>query len=375
MKYTFSALDLHFLVRELQDLVSAKIDKIYQPEKHDFLFIFHVPNTGKRFLRITLPNSMFITDFKGEIPEQPFQFCMFLRKQLSSARLREVRQLGFERIVMFLFETKEGKFRLYVELFSGGNVILCDEQDIIRSALVTKKWKDRTIRGNVKYEYPKREHDFLELDEKELAALVQDSDKDSIVKTLALDLGLGGKYAEELCLRAGIDKSRRKPAEAGFKKLFSELKKLREEKANPGIILKDGKEVDIAPVNMKVYEGYDVNLFNTFSEALGKVLTERVMDEQLIKSEESHSREIRKYEKMISEQEQTINSLEKSIEENQRKAELIFEKYAEVSEIISELKKARLKYSWKEIKEKLKGHDRIKEINEKDKKVVVELGD
>jgi len=375
MKYTLSALDLHFLVSEMQELISAKVEKIYQPEKHDFLFVFHVPNAGKRFLRITLPNSMFMTDFKGEIPEQPLQFCIFLRKQLSNARLREISQLGFERIVKFLFETKDSKFRLYVELFSTGNVILCDEQDMIRSALVTKKWKDRTVRGNVKYEYPMRDHDLLKMDEEEFLGLVRDSDKDSIVKTLALDLGLGGKYAEELCQRAGIDKTISKPDPVQVKKLFSEISKLRKEKIKAGIIMKGTKTVDVVPVAMKSYESYGVNLFNTFSEALGKVLTEKVIDEQKTRAEEKHSRELRKYEKMISEQEETIAGLEKSISENQRKGELIFERYSEVSGIMTELKKARKKYSWKEIREKLKGHITIKEINEKEKKIVVELGD
>ena len=44
-----------------------------------------------------------------------------------------------------------------------------------------------------------------------------------------------------------------------------------------------------------------------------------------------------------------------------------------IKEILDEIGKASKKYSWKEIKEKLKGHKTVKEINEKDRKVVVDI--
>jgi len=40
---------------------------------------------------------------------------------------------------------------------------------------------------------------------------------------------------------------------------------------------------------------------------------------------------------------------------------------------MDELNKISLKHSWKEIKEKLKGHKVIKEINEKEKKIIIEV--
>ena len=55
------------------------------------------------------------------------------------------------------------------------------------------------------------------------------------------------------------------------------------------------------------------------------------------------------------------------------KGEIIYNKYNIIKEVLDELDKASKKYSWKEIKEKLKGHKIIKEINEKDRKVVVEV--
>jgi predicted ribosome quality control (RQC) complex YloA/Tae2 family protein len=373
MKYTLTALDLHFLIIELQDLINAKIDKIYQPVKEDFLFIFHVPGKGKKILRITLPNQMFITDFKGETPQTPLHFCMMLRKYLSNSRLRKIRQLGFERIVEFVFEKKDGKMKLFVELFSAGNVILCDDKEVIKSALITKKWKDRTIRGNIPYEYPKRDHDILKIDEKGFFDVIKNSNKESIVKSLALDFGLGGKYSEELCLRTGVDKEKVKVDDSEIKKLFSEVEKLSKEKVNAVIILKENEPFDVVPIQMKSYEGLEVNQFNTYSEALGEILTVKVIEEQTKKAQAGHNKELKRMEKIVSGQDETIKKLKKTVVDNQKKGEMIFEKYEAINEILIQVNKARKKYSFKEIKKKLKGHEVIKEVNEKNKEIVVDI--
>jgi len=228
--YTISALDLHYLVKELQLLISAKVDKIYQPDKTTLIIRFHIPNTGKKILRIDLPSHMFLTDFKGEIPEQPSGLCMMLRKNIGNSRVREISQLGFERIVKFVLETKVGKFNLYAELFSQGNIILTTEDDMIKGAVITKKWKDRTIRGNIKYEYPKRDIDFNTIKKADFVKVIKNSDKENIVKTLALEFGLGGMYAEELCLRAKVDKDKKKLTLDELNRLYIESEIIRNDK-------------------------------------------------------------------------------------------------------------------------------------------------
>ena len=321
MKYTLTALDLHFLINEFQDLINAKIDKIYQPVKEDFLFIFHVPGVGKKILRITLPNQMFITDFKGKTPQTPLHFCMMLRKNLSNARLRSIKQLGFERIIEFVFEKKEGKMKLFVELFSTGNVILCNEKEIIKSALVTKKWKDRTIRGNIAYEYPKRDYDVLKIDENEFTNVIKKSNKESIVKSLALDFGLGGKYSEEICLRAGVDKDTSRVDDKEIKNLFLEIKKLRTEKINAGIALKEKEPYDVSPIQMKSAEEFEIKPFNSYSEALSEVLTTKVIEEQTKVAEAGHNKQLKRMEKIVNGQEDTIEKLKKVVVDNQKKTQ------------------------------------------------------
>ena len=72
-------------------------------------------------------------------------------------------------------------------------------------------------------------------------------------------------------------------------------------------------------------------------------------------------------------QEAKIIELQKSADENQRKGEAIYEKYQLAFSILEEIKKARKTHSWKEIKEKLKGHKIIKEVNEKTGEIVLDI--
>ena len=84
-------------------------------------------------------------------------------------------------------------------------------------------------------------------------------------------------------------------------------------------------------------------------------------------------KEIEKFKRRMEQQEQTIKELGDKEVKERGKADLIYKNYELVNEIIAELRKARKKYDWKEIKERLKGHKVIKSVNSKDKTVEIEL--
>ena len=77
---------------------------------------------------------------------------------------------------------------MIIELFSLGNIVLCNEDYTIMSALENKNWSERSIRGGVKYEFPIRQNNPLELTEHEFEKIIKESDKESIVKKLAIEL-------------------------------------------------------------------------------------------------------------------------------------------------------------------------------------------
>ncbi len=363
-----NALELHYLLSELKVLVGGKIDQIYQPEKKELLFSFHIPSVGKKILRVKVPNFLYLTEFKGGMPETPADYCIFLRRRLENARLREISQKGFERVVEFSFEKAESKFYLIIELFSKGNVILCDDKHMIISPLEIQKWKDRTIMPKLPFKFPERENNFLTLTFEELVDIVEKSDKENIVKTIAIELGLGGAYAEELCLMAGIDKAKKKIDDKEVKFLFKAVEAMRSQEIKPCIY-----GDTITPFEMLRHKAEACETAASYNEALDKVLSVEKKGEIREKGDSAYQKKVAELKRIISQQELKVKQIEAGIGEDKRKGELIYENYQKIDLLLKEMKKAREKHSFKEIKEILKNSKLVKEINEKDKTVTIDL--
>lgn len=370
MKQELTSLDLYYLVKEFQALVGARIDKIYEQDenKNEFLFVFHKSGVGKLMLRFNLPGLAYLTDYKQIFPESPPGFCVFLRKHLASARIKEIRQKGFERILEIVFTTREGIKILICELFSKGNMLLLEEDYKIRGLLKSQNWQARTIRGGIKYEYPPEQVNTLSLGEEQIKNIITKSKKDSIVKTLAVDLGLGGLYAEELCKRAKINKEKKKLDDKEIKKLFKELNGLFNEK------IKANKVNDeLIPFDLVLFEHEKKDYYESFNQALDDVLTEKVVKEVEQKvAKEKQSKE-NKVKLILKKQEERIKVLEKSIIDNQRKGESIYEHYTELKELLEQINIDRKKMSWEELKKKYKTNKLIKEIDEKQGLITLDI--
>jgi predicted ribosome quality control (RQC) complex YloA/Tae2 family protein len=375
MQKELSSLDLHCLIKELQALISAKVEQIYQIEKDELFIQLHVPSQGKHLIRIVLGKLIYLASNKAGVPEKPPGFCLFLRKKLKNARLRSITQLGFERAIEFLFETKEDKFRLIVESFSTGNIILCDENGIILSPMKSQDWKDRILRPKEIYIRPTQQHNILEMTEPDLNTLLRKSDKESLVKSLAIELSLGGTYAEELCLTAKLDKNM-KPnqlSDKETKELFGSIQALISRDIDARIVMKDCLPKDITPFPLEIYKDLKSDTAGSFNQALDSILTRKAEQEEIMHVESKAESKLKKIELMIHEQEQRMKGLEASAEENQRKGELIYENYPLAEQILKEIKEKRKTHSWAEIKELLKHNKLIKNIDESTGDITVEL--
>jgi len=365
MKVQVSALELHYLVEELKFLVGGKIDQIYHPKKNELLLSFHVPSKGKFLLKVLVPNFLYLTNFKPP-QESPSGFCTYLRKKLSSARLRSVEQRDFERVVEFVFETKEERFSLVLELFGRGNILLLKEDKIL-SAVDYPIWKDRAVKPGDAYVYPKKDFNFFVFSENELVQLLAKSDKESIVRALAMDLGLGGLFAEEICFVAGIDKDNSPKKIDDFKKLFKSIDVLRNNKVVPCVC-----DSELLPFDLRSKVCVKSS-FSSFNELLDSELTKASIELAGGVEEKAKSKESDKLKRIISAQQESIKELEVKESVEREKADLIYHNYQLVNDVLSQIKDARKKFSFAEMKEKLKGHKLIKDFNAKDKSVTVDL--
>ena len=111
----------------------------------------------------------------------------------------------------------------------------------------------------------------------------------------------------------------------------------------------------------------------TYNKAFDMILSEEEKEAEKKKTTSKYEEKLRKVRSMIEIQEKSVKNLQKTGSESTEAGEFIYNNYQFIDDILKELRKAREKYSWKEIKEKLKDHKVIKEIREKEGKIVVEI--
>ena len=371
MKKQISSLELSYIVKELQVLVNSRIDKIYHSSDKEFYLQFYIPSKGKKILKIIAGKFLYFAGAKEET-QQPSGFCMFLRKHLTNARVKEIEQIKPERIVKFIFEKAGKKNILIIEFITKGIMVLCDESYTILNALEFVDFSNRSIKPKVKYEHPRMEYNLFKIKKENLEELFKKTKKESVVKALAVNLGLGGIYSEEICLLSKISKSKepKKLAKKEIESILDSIKSITNKKLNPVIYYKNDEAADVVPFELQYYKDLEKKEYKNFNEALDYYYSKEFKEE---KKPTKHDKEIEKIKRIIQEQETTIEKFKKSEKQNREKGELIYNNFQLIEEILREINKAAKKYPWKEIKEKLKGHKLIKDIDIVEKRLVVDL--
>ncbi|KAI1454071.1 hypothetical protein F4805DRAFT_441019 [Annulohypoxylon moriforme] len=126
MKQRFSSLDVKVIAHELStSLVSLRVSNIYDLSSKILLFKFAKPEIKKQLV-IESGFRCHLTDFARTTAAAPSGFVQKLRKALKTRRVTAVSQIGTDRIIEFQFS--DGQYRLYLEFFAGGNVILTDNE-------------------------------------------------------------------------------------------------------------------------------------------------------------------------------------------------------------------------------------------------------
>ena len=121
-------------------LLNARVDKIHQISREEMVFILRLPQPspdGARTVKLYLSAGadsprIHLTSASFENPKAPPMFCMLLRKHLGSAKLVALRQIGLDRILHLIFETRNEmgdlvQLTLAIEIMGRhSNIILID---------------------------------------------------------------------------------------------------------------------------------------------------------------------------------------------------------------------------------------------------------
>ncbi|MDO4869972.1 MAG: NFACT RNA binding domain-containing protein [Bacillota bacterium] len=261
------------MVRELSDaLTLGKIEKIYQPQPEQLLFVIHTQRGKQRLFISSSGNhsAVYLVDKTPENPVKPPVFCMVLRKHLSAARITSVTQHENDRIIEILLETvnelgfNENR-KLIIEIMGKhSNTLLVNMEtgriiDSIKHISIDVNRARQILPGKA-YEYPPAQEKvpFTQVDRDYMQSLIKDQLQpersilagiQGVSPVLAQTIASSDPYAFLQSLTASIDQN-----------TFTPVVYLDE----------DDKPVDFHITPLSVYEedpAYHALRFETLSQA------------------------------------------------------------------------------------------------------------
>jgi predicted ribosome quality control (RQC) complex YloA/Tae2 family protein len=364
-KRELTSVDLAALTTELSRYEGAKVDKAYLYGDDLLRLRMRDFDRGRVELLVEVGNikraHVADPDNVADAPGRPPNFAMMLRNRIAGADFAGVDQHGFDRILTFRFERGDENTTIVAELFGQGNVAVCDEHGDVLQSLETVRLKSRTVAPGAQYEYPAERLNPLTVGFETFARHMGESDTD-IVRTLATQLNFGGLYGEELCTRAGVDKTLdiADADEADFRAVFDALVDMRDRLAagefDPRVYLDGDEVVDATPFPLREREDLDAEPFDSFNAALDAYFhrLDLTNDEDAGSERPDFEAEIAKQERIIEQQEGAIENFEEQAEAERERAELLYANYDLVDEVLSTVREARESgVAWDDIDETL----------------------
>jgi predicted ribosome quality control (RQC) complex YloA/Tae2 family protein len=400
-KRELTSVDLTALVTELNRYKGAKVDKAYlygdsvlRLRMRDFeqgrVELFVEVGDVKRAHAVA-PERV------PDAPGRPPNFAMMLRNRISGADFAGVEQYEFDRILSFTFERDDEDTTIVAELFGQGNVAVLDETGEVVRSLETVRLKSRTVAPGAQYEYPQSRVNPMTVSYDAFVRQMESSDTD-VVRTLATQLNFGGLYGEELCTRAGVEKTLaiEDAGEAEYEALYDAIQRLadrlRTGEFDPRLYLErvdgDPRVRDVTPLPLEERAHLESEGFDSFNAALDEYFyrLEQESDQEETTGEDrpDFEAQIAKQHRIIEQQEQAIEDFEAQAEAERERAELLYANYDLVDEILTTVREARTEgLAWDEIQETLaagaergiEAAEAVRGVDGSTGTVTVELGD
>lgn len=271
----FDGAFLHKIIQELKTGIDSHVDKIYQPSRDELVFLLRKKGFVKRLL-ITIKQGsarLHFTENKYENPAVPPNFCMLLRKYLSSARLIDIKQPSLERVAELHFSTTNemGDTILLVlicELIGNqANIILLRDGKIVDSLRHSDvETAQRLVLPGAIYQYPPSRNKINPLKENANALL---TDTNNISQTLLSNIdGFSPLVCREIEFKA-----QKQSLFSAYKEIISDIK----ENSTPVLVLNPDKTpLDFSYTKISQYgPDYQNVVLESFSLLLDSFYTQR----------------------------------------------------------------------------------------------------
>ena len=209
-------LTVGFAARELNRMLKGgRVDRITQPERDAVVLVIRAGNENHKLLLCASPNNArcHLTNGAFSNPLEPPALCMLMRKQLTGARITEIRQSEGDRVIQVDLDavSEMGDHvlrRLVLEMMGRhSNLMLLDENGRILEAtrhVNAEMSRVRQIQPGMTYQAPPSQNKLNPetLQGEALYSRLQARDGGSFSRALAEEItGLSRQSAEEIALR------------------------------------------------------------------------------------------------------------------------------------------------------------------------------
>lgn len=373
MKGEMNAFDIMAMSGEMQALVGGFVDKVFNWDKRNVLFRINTQQ-GKKELYFKDTKWLFAPESKPDAPDTPSSFAVHARKLLGNARVQSVHQREFDRILVMKVANKEAAFDIVFELFGEGNLLIVGDGKII-NCIEQKKWRHRDVLIGAEYQFPLSRFDPKMGDQEGFKKAIAGSTAD-VVRTLATSANIGGQYAEEVCLRAGIDKSRKAKTltDAEMNDLFrciGEILNVISTSPSPRLVFDGDLPVDLSPIELRLHASLRSEPLPTLSAALDLfVKSVRVEEKKEEKDEE--------LERLLRQMEQMKQNVTRQREESERladRANSLYVNYQLATDTLARLKELASLGDWEAIRSSMMNMPGVVAVDPKGHTATVKMGE
>lgn len=369
--HDLTSLELGMVIAELKPkLIGGYLKKFYDLGNDSFRFSFHNAS-GNIIVYCNLMSTFNETSFSEEAGAAT-NFAIAMRRRIEDSKVIGISQYGSDRIAIIELQGKGTVYRVVMEMFGKGNLILLNADGKIELCYKNASYKDREIKPKRDYIFPKSEAVPLEKVTDEAIVEMLDKvvgTKGKIIAELSKYLNIGPIYLEDLIVSAGLDpRAKLDPKDIG--RLSESITNMLQKVGAPDPVLyyEGDSVVDYAVFPLGKYVGARSEKCGSLSEMLDRAnISERG------KSTEAgpQRREFVEIDSSITKQRHLVDEFNRNSVVYADSGKKIFERMNEINALVARIREMK-KPDLQRLKEEFPDLN-VTEINMKDKKVTIEI--
>ncbi|KAJ6768465.1 hypothetical protein OIU74_022185 [Salix koriyanagi] len=161
VKVRMNTADVAAEVKCLRRLIGMRCSNVYDLSPKTYVFKLMnssgVTESGESEKVLLLMESgvrLHTTAYVRDKSNTPSGFTLKLRKHIRARRLEDVRQLGYDRIIMFQFGLGANAHYVILELYAQGNILLADSELMVLTLLRSHRDDDKGVAIMSRHRYP-----------------------------------------------------------------------------------------------------------------------------------------------------------------------------------------------------------------------------